>query len=305
MQQNHFLEDAVYTDKILHFILGDNIARGRVIRLKNSYIDALKNHHYPRKINELLGHTAALGMLLTSSVKEEGLFTLQLQAQEEAAMRLIVAEMTGHNSYRLTARFDENQNKAIEKSENLTDLFGPNGLMVFTSDLSKGERYQGVAALNKTSLAEAATEWLATSDQVESWLDLRTATDETDKQGHMAFGLLIQPLATQDLSLEEQEKNREEWQKINLFAESLKNEEALNENLSLQDVLYRLFNEIGVKLTHVDEAVFACRCAKDKFKSSILNMKNENLSELATNGIIGITCEYCGQNYHIHLDELA
>lgn len=304
MEQNNHLEKAVYTDKILHFILGNNIARGRIIRLKDSYIDALKNHHYPHKINELLGHTAALGMLLTSSVKEEGLFTLQLQAQEEAAMRLLVAEMTGHNSYRLTARFNEEYAKSIEKAEILGDLFGQNGIMIFTSDLSKGERYQGVAGLNKETLAEAATEWLATSDQVESLLDLRTAIDEADKQGHMAFGLLIQPLATQDLSLEEQEKHKEEWQKINIFAKSLKDEEALDENLSLGEILYRLFNEIGVKLTHSDDAVFACRCSKERFMDSILNMKGENLDELAVGGIIGVKCEYCGMEYEIHLKEL-
>lgn len=297
----HKLTNAVYTDKVLHFILGDNMARGRIIRLQASYIEALKNHNYPQKINELLGHVSCLGILLTSSVKEEGLFTLQLQAQEEALLRLVVAEMTGHNSYRLTARFDESHRKEIEKSKKLADLFGKNGLMIFTSDLLKGERYQGVTPLDKENLAKAATMWLATSDQVESLIDLRTATDEKGK-GHIAFGLIIQPLAIQDLNLEDQEKSKRIWEEIRVFFQSLKDEEALNENLSLQDVLFRLFNEIGVKLTMASDIMFKCRCSKERFINSIQNMKGENIEDLADNGIISVKCEYCGKEYEITLE---
>ncbi len=297
------LNDAIFTDKILHFILGDNIARGRIIRLKQSYNNALKNHDYPAKVNELLGHSAALGMLLTSSVKEEGLFTLQLQAQMQAPLRLIVAEMTGHNSYRITARFDDDYREDIEKAENLTDLFGSGAVMVFTSDLSKGERYQGVAPLDKDNLAVAAVDWLSASDQVESIVDLRSALDENGR-GQLAFGLIIQPLATQDLSLENQEKHREIWEGIHVFVQSLKDEEALDEALSLQDILYRLFNEIGVKLVGENEAVFQCRCSQERFTSSLANMKGENMEALATNGIIEVKCEYCGEKYQIKLEDI-
>ncbi len=297
------LNDAIFTDKILHFILGDNIARGRIIRLKQSYNNALKNHDYPAKVNELLGHSAALGMLLTSSVKEEGLFTLQLQAQMQAPLRLIVAEMTGHNSYRITARFDDDYREDIEKAENLTDLFGSGAVMVFTSDLSKGERYQGVAPLDKDNLAVAAVDWLSASDQVESIVDLRSALDENGR-GQLAFGLIIQPLATQDLSLENQEKHKEIWEGIHVFVQSLKDEEALDEALSLQDILYRLFNEIGVKLVGENEAVFQCRCSQERFTSSLANMKGENMEALATNGIIEVKCEYCGEKYQIKLEDI-
>lgn len=297
------LNDAIFTDKILHFILGDNIARGRIIRLKQSYDNALKNHDYPAKVNELLGHSAALGMLLTSSVKEEGLFTLQLQAQMQAPLRLIVAEMTGHNSYRITARFDDDYREDIEKAENLTDLFGSGAVMVFTSDLSKGERYQGVAPLDKDNLAVAATDWLSASDQVESIVDLRSALDENGR-GQLAFGLIIQPLATQDLSLENQEKHKEIWEGIHVFAQSLKDEEALDEALSLQDILYRLFNEIGVKLVGENEAVFQCRCSQERFTTSLANMEGENMEELATNGVIEVKCEYCGAEYQIKLEDI-
>lgn len=301
MTEINDLQNPVYTDAILQFIIGNNVARGRIVRLKDSYKQALAAHHYPHRINEVLGHVATLGVMLTSSVKEKGIFTLQLQQQaENRKVRLMIAEMTAEDSFRLTARL--NEDAIIENSDTLPELFGKNAIMAFTTDYNQGERYQGLAALDKDNLAEAATDWLNNSDQVEFIVSLRSAID-SNEQGELAFGLIIQPLATQDLSIEEQHNHHEAWETIRVFAESLKDEEALDEDLSLQEILFRLFQEIGVKITQGNEVTFHCRCSKDKFLSSIKNMDNETINELADNNIIHTKCEYCGTEYDIALSE--
>ncbi|MFV0431556.1 MAG: Hsp33 family molecular chaperone HslO [Alphaproteobacteria bacterium] len=301
MSQIIDLSQPVYTDSLLQFIIGNNVARGRIVRLKKSYKQALASHHYTHRINEILGHVAALGLMLTSSVKEDGIFTLQLQRQDEnRPIRLMVAEMDAQNNFRLTARYDEDI--AIKNDASIEELFGKDAIMAFTTDYDKGERYQGLAALDKEDLALAAMDWLNNSDQVESIVSLRSAIDEHE-QGELAFGLIIQPLATQDLSLEEQGEHQEIWENISIFAQSLKDEEALDEDLALQDLLFRLFHEFGVKITQGSEVKFQCRCSKEKFISALQSM--ENIEELADDGIIKTKCEYCGQQYDISLKGLT
>lgn len=289
----------LYHDHILHFTLGDHMARGRILRLKGSFYRALENQTYPQAITKLLGETAALNILLSSASKEDGIFTLQLQGDKDTAARFLVAERHGDYHYRLTARFDEKKVNIQGMDATNETLFGPKAFMVFTTDFDLKERYQGIAPLDHPHLDQSATSWLKQSDQNDALVQLHSLLDENQKP-KAAFGLLLQPIATQDLTKEKQAKHQQAWEETKIFAQSLKKEEALDEELSLQEILIRLFHEQGVKLTDQKPLRFACRCSMEKVHQMINGLPMDQQKELfKESSEVSIDCEYCGKTYMI------
>ena len=75
---------------------------------------------------------------------------------------------------------------------------------------------------------------------------------------------------------------------------NLKNEELLSINLTSQDILFRLFNEVGV--TIYDEIIVKdqCRCSQAKIEFAIKNLSKEELIDISDeNGNIKVICEFC------------
>ena len=92
----------------------------------------------------------------------------------------------------------------------------------------------------------------------------------------------------------ETEDDEEIWKNSLNFLATLKKEEFLSVNLSSQDILFRLFNEVGV--TTYDEIVIRdqCRCSRAKVEFAIKNLSKKELIDISDeNGNIKVVCEFC------------
>ena len=75
---------------------------------------------------------------------------------------------------------------------------------------------------------------------------------------------------------------------------TLGKEEFLSTNLTSEEILYRLFNEL--KITVYDEIIIQdqCRCSEEKIKFAIKNLSKKELRDIADeNGNLRVVCEFC------------
>ena len=78
------------------------------------------------------------------------------------------------------------------------------------------------------------------------------------------------------------------------FLSTLGKEEFLSTNLTSEEILYRLFNEI--EITVYNEIIIRdqCRCSDEKIKLAIKNLSKKELKEIENeNGNVKVVCEFC------------
>ena len=92
----------------------------------------------------------------------------------------------------------------------------------------------------------------------------------------------------------DEESNEEIWQNSLNFLSTLGKEEFLSTNLTSEEILYRLFNEL--EITVYDKIIIKdqCRCSDEKIKFAIENLSKKELREIADeNGNVKVVCEFC------------
>ena len=92
----------------------------------------------------------------------------------------------------------------------------------------------------------------------------------------------------------DEESNDDIWQNSLKFLSTLGKEEFLSTNLTSEEILYRLFNEL--EITVYDEIIIQdqCRCSEEKIKFAIKNLSKKELTDIADeNGNVKVVCEFC------------
>lgn len=294
-------------DKCLSFNLDNNVFRGRIVRLNKVLDDIFAKQSYPDNVAAAVAETATLGALISSLMKYDGIFTLQMQGN--GPLSVLVADVTSSGKVRATAKYDA---KAIENAQILRKTEGQiepaphwlgQGSLIFTIDQGKNtELYQGVVDLKGKNLAECALRYFKNSEQIDTHLRLFLQKEGTSWQ---AGGILIQKMPTkggkEDIS---DEKVQELWNEDKILTDSLKQEEMFEKNLSMEDILFRLFHEHKVSVVKENEYQFGCRCNRDKLLNTLSSMKKEDIEDMAENGKINVTCNFCGQVYSFDKGEL-
>ena len=207
-------------DLLHRYLFEDHHVRGELVQITDAYTEMLKNHNYPSVVKRILGELLSATSLLTATLKFEGDISVQIQGDGPLSYAVVNGD---HNqTMRAAAKFaDDIQEGTIQ------DLIG-SGFMVITIAPEGGERYQGVAALDKPTLAECIEEYFVTSEQLRTrvWL----ATDVNDTQCKTA-GMLLQVLPVE-------EKASQDFDHLEALTNTIKDEELLE--LDAEQVLIRL-----------------------------------------------------------------
>lgn len=295
-------------DKCLSFNLDNNAFRGRIVRLDNVLNEMFSHRSYPDNIAAAVAETSALGVLISSLMKFDGIFTLQMQGS--GPLSVLVADVTSEGKVRATAKYDA---KAIENAQVLRkteEQIEPaphwleHGNLIFTIDQGKNtELYQGVVDLQGKNLAECALRYFKNSEQIDTHLRLFL---QKDGEVWKSAGILIQKMPTKGGkdTLEDDGALAELWNEDKILTDSLKQEEIFDNNLSLEDILFRLFHEHQVRVAKTSEYYFGCRCSREKLLNTLSTMKKEDIDDMVENGKITATCNFCGQVYSFDKSEL-
>lgn len=290
-------------DNCVSFHIDNGAFRGRLVRLNQTVTDILNKHAYPKPVSAVIAESTALGALLASSLKYDGLFTLQIQS--DGPVSLVAVDVCSDGKIRACAKYDEKRLKhsqALRKTEGEIEaaphLLG-GGLLAFTVDQGQNtELYQGIVDLQGKTLNECALRYFKQSEQIDTALQLFLLPPQNDEQNWSAAGIMIQkmpeaggkkPQDTAELS--------EAWNQAEIFLNSLTADEVFNSELSSEDLLNRLYHANNLVISKTVDYRFGCRCNRDKLLNTLRSFSNEEIESLADNDKITADCQFCSEKY--------
>lgn len=296
-------------DIVLPYTVESLSTRGRLVRLGPAIDAILKRHAYPEPIAKLVGEAAALAVLLGSTLKLEGRF--QLQTKSSGPVQMLVVDFDAPSNLRALARFD-----AAALSRHLDeggegDLLGE-GHLAFTIDPGGDmSRYQGVVALEGQGLEAAAHSYFERSEQIPTLVRLAVGQVVTPSGAEWrSGGLLAQFLpdapermrhadfdpgdAPEGVEPPAAPDDDDEWVEAKSRAATTEDHELIDPTLSSERLLFRLFNERGVRVSEPTPLADVCRCSAERIDAMLQSFSpQERQAMVGDDGMIGVTCEFC------------
>ena len=254
--------------------------RGELVSLNQSYREILAKHEYPEPVKALLGEMLAAAVLLSTAIKFDGL--LIMQARSSGPLSMLMVECSSQQEVRAIARYSDDL-----RADCLRDLM-PDGVLAITIDPDKGQRYQGVVALEGESLAESLAGYFDSSEQLPSRFRLLA-------DGRTARGFMLQALPA-DRQTDPAER-KETWNRLSILADTLSVEELMA--LDNQTILHRLYHDEDVRLFDEHSVSFRCSCSAERSGNALVSLGREDAFMLLDerDGEIEVDCEFCNTRY--------
>ena len=310
-------------DHVVPFQVEGLDVRGRAVQLGPLLDAILARHDYPTPVARLLAEAIVLTVLLGTSLKFEGKFTVQTKG--DGPVDLLVADFTTPENVRAYARFDEEAlAKAVAEGRTEPEQLLGKGVLAFTIDQGRfSQPYQGIVALDGASLEEIAGTYFRQSEQIPTRVRLGAAElfdrDENGKPRHRwrAGGLIAQflPEAPErmrqpdihggdgDTGLRDHVED-DAWAEARSLVETIDADELTDPQVGTERLLYRLFHERGVRVYEPKAVYDRCSCSRDKLKGVLKGFTAEEIEASQENGEIAVTCEFCSTTYRFEVSEI-
>jgi molecular chaperone Hsp33 len=272
-----------FTDDVLHrFLLERAGIRGVLVRLGPAWREVAARADYPAPLRELLGQTLAASALLTGNIKLDGALSIELKSQD--ALRLLFAECTDEGRLRGLARWSDPLPPTLA-----LDALRDAVLAITIGNVERGQRYQGLVALQHAGLAEALENYFVQSEQLPARIML--AAD-----GEHAVGLMLQKLP--DEGGRDAAHDDDAWNRVAHLTATLGSAEMLA--TAPEQLLYRLFHEESVRLFEPRPLAFGCTCSRERVSAMLRSLGRDEVEAAlaARDGEIEVICEFCAQQYH-------
>lgn len=316
------LNDNIAGDaQILPFYLASGsddtaLIRGRIASVGGPASQILARHAYPPLVARLQAEALAVVACLSSTLKFEGVFTLQ--AKGSALVRTLFADITQAGHIRGYCAFDDDP-ATRPLLDDVSSATGPvrlgpvmgDGYIAFTvSEVETGGRYQGIVELDRHGLDAAAMRWFENSEQLDSMV-IVAAGEQLG--GWQATALLLQRIASEGgatlgnpLDGAARAATDESWHTAKTLMGSLRRDELLDPHLAPQDIVFRLFNSMAPHSAPARPVIDQCRCDADKVKQMLHQLDPAELAELTTEaGTLDVVCEFCKTSCSFHKDDIC
>jgi molecular chaperone Hsp33 len=229
-------------DKALPFQLDALGVRGRLVRLGSSLDQVIERHGYPLAVARPLAEAMVLCAALATSLKYDGIFTLQITG--DGPIRLLVADLTTDGALRGYAQFDSWKlavalGGASEAPEGYVPRLFGRGRLAFTVDQGQHtQRYQGVVPLEGATLADCAHTYFRQSEQLPTGIKITARREERDgphgKEGHWrAAALMVQQMPEFDAGRidADREQREDDWRRAVILMASATEAEMVDRKL--------------------------------------------------------------------------
>ena len=306
-------------DLVQPFVIEQSGVRGRLLRLGAPVDTILTRPGYPKAVARLLAELLALTGVLASTLKYDGVFTLQLKG--EGPIRTMVADMTSAGELRGYAGFDPEGVAKLERELGpVADAEEPldvrqwlgTGHMAFTVDQgSHTQRYQGLVELSGPSLADCLLHYFRQSQQINAGILLAAAPPDSPLggPGWRASALLIERVpeagGSQAAIDNLPEISGEDWNRALILTASCTRAELLDPALPPNTLLYRLFHEDGVRVFRPRPLSLGCRCSRTKVENILRSLGPDAIEEYKVDGEVVMTCEFCAFDFRFDDKALA
>ena len=282
------------SDLLYRYLFEQADVRGELVQLQDSYQQTLGVHNYPESIANLMGEALSAVSLLIATLKFEGEITFQLQG--EGPLNLLVVHGRHDHTLRGVARYNQDAFLPTDIAEHWTlhKLLGKAHLVITISP-KKGERYQGVIAIEEETLAANIERYFSQSEQLTTRIWLFADSSQTKPA---CGGLLLQKLPGND------DEKAVDFEHLETLTETITKKELLT--LDGTVVINRLYHQESTRLFDPYPICFLCGCSKEKSQQALLSLGSEELKQLAEEQEdIIIRCEYCSAEHHFSQAEVV
>ncbi|WP_245396679.1 Hsp33 family molecular chaperone [Jiella sonneratiae] len=317
--------DLAGDDAVVPFAVEALDARGRGVQLGPMLNQILDRHAYPEPVSRLLAEMIVLTVLLGTSLKFEGKFIVQTQT--DGPVDLLVVDFSTPASVRAYARYDEEAlaEAVASGATSSEDLLGKGTLALTVDQGVYTQRYQGIVELNGEDIEAVAETYFRQSEQIPTTVKLAVA--KIARRGEKGFveswragGLIAQFLPESpermrmpdlpggDLpeGVEEYDDGDEfddAWLEVRALVDTVDASELTDPEVGVERLLFRLFHERGVRVFPTDRVIDDCSCSRERIGSVLSSFTAEEIEESVEDGVIKVTCEFCGTHYEFDPDD--
>ena len=277
------------------------LIRGRMASVGTAATSIIERHEYPDLVGRLQAEALALAACLSSTLKFDGVFTLQ--AKGNGLVRTLFADITDSGNLRGYCALDEDQSQLAalqiaqpnDEAVHIVPLMG-GGYIAFTvDDDATGGRYQGIVELDGPHLSSAALRWFENSEQTDTMV---LCAAEKGSSGWQASALILQRIATEGgdaaSAAGAKEASDDAWHTAKTLMSSVTRAELLDPDLTSEEIIFRLFNSMAPHVAPARAVSDQCRCDVQKIESMLTQLSVDDVNDLADpNGALHITCEFC------------
>jgi len=186
-----------------------------------------------------------------------------------------------------------------------------NGVMAITVDQGADtQRYQGIVPLEGAPLADCAHNYLRQSVQLEAVIKLASerVSGPDGRPRWRSGGLLLQRMVdngTQWQSGDPRDPDLEEaWRRAVILLGSCTSAELLDPALHPNDLLYRLFNEDGVRVFEASPLAMRCRCSRERVAGVLKSFPRSEIEKMKEGDDVVVACEFCNSGYRFDPDSI-
>lgn len=296
-------------DTCVSFFIDNGAYQGRLIRMSSVLDTIIGKHCYPRPVAAVVAESTVLAAMFASTLKYEGLFTLQTQSN--GAVSMVVIDVTSEGKIRACASFDEEhlkQNQELRKTsgeiEAAPHLMGK-GHLAFTVDQGPNtELYQGIVDLQGKNLTECALRYFKQSEQIDTDLKLFLQAPEGESGSWLAAGIMLQKMPLKGGNESSPEEMEEAWNEAKVFMESLTQDEVFDAELTSEQLLHRLFHANNLSISKCKNYSFGCRCSREKLLQTLSTFSEDDINAMLENNKVTATCHFCSEKYVFDKGEL-
>lgn len=309
-------------DSVLPFAVEPLDVRGRIVRLGPTLGELLTHHDYPRPVARLVAEAATLAVLLATSLKVARRFILQTQT--DGPVDMLVVDVTAPERLRAYARFDTKRVAELTNGKHDGGILLGHGHLAMTIDPGGDRnRYQGVVALEGEGLEAAAHRYFAQSEQIPT--AVRLAAGEEMRAGSRApvwraGGLLAQFLPRESARIARADLDPgdapagtarhavaedDAWVEARSLVATLEDHELIDPAVSGEQLLWRLFNERGVRVFRPMPVMAQCSCSRDRVKGLLGSFSAADRAGMVEKGRVTVKCEFCGRAYDFAPEEIG
>jgi molecular chaperone Hsp33 len=264
--------------------------------------EVLSAHDYPAPIARILSEALTLTALLGAMLKDAG-GQLTLQAQTESGIiDLLVCDYRG-GELRGYVRFERERLAQMQGLPTLQNLFGKGYLAITFDQAVSNERYQGIVPLEGSSLAAAAESYFSSPSRSRASSGSRWTIPAMLPAGSSSS---ICRRARRGRDRIHTRLDHPEWEHVRILAQTLKANELTDQNLPLDELLWRLFHEEEeIRVLPSISLSKGCRCNFEHIRGVISRFGPEERQEMVdADGFISVDCEFCSRLFPISLSDL-
>ena len=260
------------SNQIQSFLLEKRHVRGAVLHLRSGVAELVDSRDYAADVRTLVVQALAAAPLLATHLKGQARINLQFEGKDD--LTLLVAQVDQNLQVRAMAQAKP------DASGGFSELTA-NGNLALMLEPEKGPAYQAFVPTEGETLAQALEGYFVQSEQLPTRIRIA-------EQGDALSAILLQRMPTLD--------DEGYWEQASFLFDTISNDELLQ--LDAAELLHRLFHDEECRVYEPRQVDVRCRCSHACVSALILSLGKEEADDIvAEQGKIGITCEFCGQEY--------